>query len=206
MENKLNFNEQELDMLNEIASIGSGNAATALSQLIKKKINVEMPKTDFIAIEEFPTLFENPDKIVVGTYTEIFGDLSGETMMLFPREDALRLSDLMLGKPFRENETLNEMDESIFKEMTNILTGTYFNALSKMVDMEILPSVPHFTMDILNAIIDFIIIKLSSKVNTVLYMKANIEIEGQDIRGTMLILFDTASLKKIVDALIKKIR
>ena len=42
----------QLDVLKEIGNIGSGNAATALSKLVNKKIDMEVPRVKILEFKE----------------------------------------------------------------------------------------------------------------------------------------------------------
>ncbi|HWR57022.1 MAG TPA: chemotaxis protein CheC, partial [Negativicutes bacterium] len=50
------LNALQLDALREIGNVGAGNAATALSQLINKKINMSVPKVSVAPIGDVPDL------------------------------------------------------------------------------------------------------------------------------------------------------
>ena len=51
----------QLDALREIGNIGAGNTATALSQVVNKKIDMNVPKVSLIPIDEVPDLVGGPD-------------------------------------------------------------------------------------------------------------------------------------------------
>ncbi|TET22186.1 MAG: hypothetical protein E3J78_03315, partial [Candidatus Cloacimonadota bacterium] len=60
------LNERQLDSIKEISNIGSGHAATALSQLTKKKVMVSVPEVKVLKVEQLPSLFPEAEEIVVG--------------------------------------------------------------------------------------------------------------------------------------------
>jgi len=198
------FTKEELDLLTEVASVGSGNAATALSQMVQRSVTLKLPTTKIIPVEKFPEQFPDPNVVVVGTYMEIFGEYSGEIVLFFPRKDAVMLGGLLRGKELTEADLITEMEESMFREIANIVCSAYINALSKMCDAEILPSVPHFSCDMLSAVIDFVLVKLCQKVDNALYVNASFSVDGKDVNGSMLVIFEEESLKKIIEVLRKK--
>ncbi|GAH69692.1 unnamed protein product, partial [marine sediment metagenome] len=75
--NLKNLSERQLDSIKEIANIGSGHAATALSQLTKKKVMVKVPEVKILKVEELPSLFPEPEEIVVGILINFLGDITG---------------------------------------------------------------------------------------------------------------------------------
>jgi chemotaxis protein CheC len=50
----------EKDALREIANVGAGNAATAVSQLIGTRILVEVPKVSLIRVQDLPEPLGGP--------------------------------------------------------------------------------------------------------------------------------------------------
>lgn len=58
----------QLDALREIGNIGAGNSATALSQLINRRINMNVPNVSIVPLEEVPELVGGPETLVVGVF------------------------------------------------------------------------------------------------------------------------------------------
>ena len=87
--------------------------------------------------------------------------------------------------------------------MSNIFVGAYLNALAKMLSMKLFPSVPHMATDMAQSIVDFILIKLAKSADNLLFVKTEIEIEGKNIGGQFVMIFEDESLKIILDKLHK---
>jgi chemotaxis protein CheC len=204
MEDALKLNEKEMDALKEIGNICVGNATTSLSQMLKKSVQIKMLETKFIPVETFASEIGGPEKIVISVYMQLTGDLSGEVMFLFQRESALQLVDHLLDRKPGESQLMEGMEESAFKEMTNIFTGSYLNSMANMLEMKIFHSVPHSANDMAQALLDFVLIRLASKADSLLCVRTEIDIEGKNVSGTYMILFEEQSLRLVVDTLHKK--
>ena len=172
MDKKLQLTEMESDALNECANVGIGNAATALSKLLQKKIEIDIPKTRFIPLEKFSESIGGAEKIVSGIYLGLEGDLRGDVIFLFPQKDAKELINLIFGKEDSTGNdlTINELEESGFKEMSNIVTGSYLNALANMLDLKIFPGVPSAATDMAQALVDSILIQIGEHSDNILYV------------------------------------
>ncbi|MFH0869539.1 MAG: chemotaxis protein CheC [archaeon] len=194
----------EIDALSEMGNIGTGNAATALSKFINKNVDMNIPETKFVPLKDFSKLVGGPEKIIVGVYLQISGDIEGESLFIFPREGALEMIDILMGKPPGTTKIVNEMDESAFKEMTNVITGAFLNSMANMFDVKLVPSVPHIATDMAQTVLDFILIKVSRSADSMLCVKTTINVEGHRIDGEFLVLFDEKSLKKILKTLHQK--
>ncbi len=141
------------------------------------------------------------ENIVVSLYLEISGDLQGQCIFIFPKKGALELVDLAMMQELGTAKIIAEMEESAFKEVANIFTGAYLNSLAKMLNMEILPSIPHVATDMAQAVLDFLLIKLADSADDILCVKTTIDVEGHNINGQFMMLFEDSSLVKIIDAL-----
>jgi len=188
----------EFDALREVGNIGVGNATTALSRILNKRIAINIPETKFIKIERFSDELGGAEKIVVSLYLSFSGDLSGECLFAFAESDALELVDLMMGQPCGTSKRFDDMGESAFMEMSNIFTGAYLSALANMLSMRILPSVPNIANDMVQSVSDLMLIKISRAANELLCVKAKILVDGRDINGEFIILFDNPSLDKVL--------
>lgn len=58
----------QLDALREIGNIGAGNSATALSQVLNKKIDMNVPRVSLVPIEDVPDLVGGPDALIVAVF------------------------------------------------------------------------------------------------------------------------------------------
>jgi chemotaxis protein CheC len=198
------LSEMEFDALQEVGNIGTGNAATALSKMLGKDVDMNIPATKFIPIQKFADEFGGPERIISTIYLQVSGDMEGEVMFIFPREGTLELTDVMMGREPGSTKVITEMDESAFKEAANILAGAFLNSLARMLDAKIVPSIPHYATDMAQAILDFILIKVSQHADELLVIQTKIMVEGHNINGDFLVLFDKPSLDKMLEVLHKR--
>ena len=89
----------QLDALREVANIGAGHAATALSQMIGGTIMISVPTINVSRLEEVPPQISAPEEPVAAVLMHMLGDLTGRTLLVFPKPTAIRLAELMLRRP-----------------------------------------------------------------------------------------------------------
>src|SRR5215472_18739270 len=106
----------QLDALREVANIGAGHAATALSQMTGGTIMISVPTINIARLEDVPPQISGPEEPVAAVLMNMLGDLTGRTLLVFPRPTALRLSDLMLNRPHNGGGDLGELEQSAIKE------------------------------------------------------------------------------------------
>ena len=201
MESLLNLTEMEKDALKEVGNVGTGNAATALSKLLNKHVEIIIPETKFVPIKEFAKELGGPERIVVSTYLEIFGGLNGESLFIFPVKSAEKIVDIMMNQEVGTAKIMDEMAQSAFKEMSNIFTGAYITSLADMMQIKLFPTVPHITTDMLQSVLDFMLARVANYSDTILSIKTKIEIKDIEIEGHFIILFDIVSINKVLKTL-----
>src|SRR5579863_6318779 len=130
----------QLDALREVANIGAGHAATALSQMTGGTIMISVPTINIARLEDVPPQITAPEEPVAAVLMNMLGDLTGRTLLVFPRPTALRLAGLMLNRRAETEIDLGEIEQSAIKEAGNILSGAYMNALSDFMGLMLLPS------------------------------------------------------------------
>src|SRR5690625_6711884 len=76
--NITNLSNFQLDMLKEIGNIGAGNAATSLSKLINKRVDMQVPSVKIVPFEEVMNIIGGPDQMIVAILFQIQGDIRSE--------------------------------------------------------------------------------------------------------------------------------
>jgi len=123
MEDVRDLKELQIDALREVANIGAGHAATALSQLTNRKIMISVPQINIVRLEEVPDLLGNPQDVVAAVLMHMLGDLTGRTLLLFPESVGRRVCDMLLRRPVGTTAVFEALEQSCLKEAGNILRG-----------------------------------------------------------------------------------
>lgn len=192
----------QLDALKEVANIGGGHAATALSQMTNRRVMISVPRINIVRLEEVPDLIGAPNEVVAAVLMHMLGDLTGRTLLLFPQDVALRLCDMLLRRPPAATTALGTLEQSALKEAGNILSGAYMNALSEFMQMLLLPSVPSLVVDLSAAVLTTTYLNFGHDRDFVFCVETEFRIDVEDtLRGYFLLLPDLASLRAIFDAI-----
>ncbi len=190
----------QLDALREIGNIGAGNSATALSQLINRRIEMNVPKVSIVPLEEVPELVGGPETVVVGVFLRVYGKAPSNILFLMPRDSAFYLVDTLMGKQRGETTSLDFMDESALMEIGNILSGAYLNALFNFTKLALLPSIPALAMDMAGAILNVVLVQLGQMGDQALVIETKFISEDDGINGHFFLVPDPGSLETILSA------
>ncbi len=149
----MKLNERQLDLLKEIGNIGTGNAATALSTLTNKKVEISVPDAQIVPISKLLFTFPDPEDIVVGIRMNVSGDVKMDILLILDRPTGKRIITDLLGSPCEDITQLDELTSSAFKEIGNIMCGSYITALADFTQLYLDPTPPELTVDMLAAIV-----------------------------------------------------
>jgi len=191
------LNPLQLDALSEVGNIGAGNAATALSQLINKKVDMTVPAINIVPFDDIFSSIGG-DEIVVGVIVRVLGDTPGNILFVFEKDTALNLVEILTGQ---QEEYLSDMGNSVICEIGNIISSSYMNAISKFTGLNLLPSVPAVTYDMLGAILSTTFIESGQFDDYVLDMETLFIQNNAEISGHFYYVPMPGSLEKILSAL-----
>lgn len=202
MHDLLSLKPMQLDALREVANIGAGHAATALSQMTEQRIMISVPTINVRPLEEVPTALGAPEDPVAAVLMNMLGDLTGRTLLVFPKATAIRLCELLLRRPHAGDAELSVLEESALKEAGNILAGAYMNALSDFMGLMLLPSPPSLAIDMARAVLTTAYLQFGDDRDLVFCVETEFTMTDADetLRGVFLLLPDLPSLRAILRA------
>ncbi len=128
------------DVLGEVGNISMSNAATALSTLLNRKVNITTPKVDIVPINHITENFEMPYVLLQIRFDEGF---VGSNALLMDIKDASIISSILMGGDgSNPNEELSEIELSAVSEVMNQMIGSASTALATMFDKRVNISPP----------------------------------------------------------------
>jgi chemotaxis protein CheC len=143
----------QLDAIKEVASIGACHAATALSELIQRRVMVQVPLLRLCPIEEISLLLGPPEMPITAVLISFSGKLEGRAVMALPVEYARILVDRLLQREGGTTREFGELESSALKEAGNILVCSYLNALGDFLGVTVMPSPPDLASDMSGAVL-----------------------------------------------------
>lgn len=197
-----NLNSFHLDVLKEIANIGAGNAATALSIMVNRPIDMNVPKLKIIYFNEVEDILGGADIPVTGIYLEFNGDIKGTIMFVFDEHSTLNFLSLLFGREdLGENKDLDDMEISALKEVGNILTGSFLTSLSQMTGLTINHTIPAIAMDMAGAILSVPLIEFGQQGDRALFIETNFLGDEKQVSGHLFLIPSIESYTTILQAL-----
>ena len=140
------FNPMQLDAIGEVMNISLGSSATAVSNLLNKRVDITTPKVKVVAIDDFSLGELEP---AIGVEIKYVSGLEGSNIMLLKRSDVKVILDILMGSETPEEEfEMNELTISAVCEVMNQMMGAASTALSTFLGYSVNISTPQsFTLD-----------------------------------------------------------
>ncbi|HEY9204847.1 MAG TPA: chemotaxis protein CheC [Candidatus Methanoperedens sp.] len=192
--------EFQYDALKEVGNIGIGQATTSLSKMIMNKlVMITLPELKLVPLIKLPELIQD-ERPVIGIIQELRGDESGLLLLLLSKESAKRLIKEILGSA-QEGDNFDEMEQSVLKELGNIMNGTYITSLSNFLGISMGLSTPIEVYDMLDSIINQIVGNMSMVVEDILFLKTEFVVNSEKLDGTIIVFVNAESISKLLDAI-----
>lgn len=194
-----NFTPIQMDALREVGNIGAGNAATALSQLLNRKIDMNVPSINIISFQDVFSSIAG-EEFAIGVIVRVLGDTPGSMLYIMDKATAFNIIESLTGEI---SEEISEMGNSVLCEIGNIVSGSYLNAIAKLANLFIVPSVPALAADMLGAILSTTFIESGQYDDYVLDIESVFKqgVNSETIGGHFYFIPMPGSLEKILSKL-----
>ncbi len=195
-----NLSSLHLDILREIGNIGAGNAVTALANMINKRIDMNVPSVKILDFSSVGTVLGGEEIVVSGVYFRVTGDIEGNIMFLLDMKSAKTLTNILMDKDDK-TETLDEMDKSAIREISNILSGAYISSLSSLTGLDIKISTPSLCIDMAGAILSVPAIQFGYTGDKTLLIETILRDGDNTVTGNFLLIPETGSFPTLLNSL-----
>ncbi|MGH4121147.1 chemotaxis protein CheC [Clostridium sp.] len=187
----------QLDVLQEVGNIGAGNAATSLSQLLNQKVDMTVPSVNIIPFDDIFCKV-GVEEIVIGVIVRVLGDIPGNILYTLDKETALKFISKLMGE---EQMEITEIGSSALCEIGNIISSSFMNAIAKLTNLVLVPSVPAVALDMVGAILSTTFIESGQFDEYILDLETHFLQENQKISGHFYYIPMPGSLEKILNSL-----
>ena len=193
---------QYFDVLKELGNIGAGNATTALAQMIGCKVDMSVPQVRLLEFKEVGEIVGGEEQIMVSIYLQVEGDVEGSIMFMLNKAAAAHMVNKLMGGMLGIDETnaaeyeFGEMECSAIKEVENIITGAYLNALSGLTNLKIYPSVPQLGIDMAGALLSVPAVEFGVMGDNILLIQTKFS-DDVELDGYFTLIPDMESYERI---------
>jgi chemotaxis protein CheC len=190
----------QMDALKEIGNVGAGNAATALSQMVGKRIDMSVAKVLVLRTDAIAGFLGGVEKNVAAVHMPVYGELPGIALIFFSLEKLPDLSSMLIGKREEDPLNLSELGQSAIKELGSILAGAYLSAIFRFVHLQMIHGIPALAIDMAQAILDTVLVEMEQKEDVAIVIESIFMENAEQLTGSFFFLPEAGSLQKFFKA------
>jgi chemotaxis protein CheC len=195
-----------LDALREMSNVGAGHAATALAQMTGRTIQINVPEVRSLPLSEVPSAIGGEEAAVAALHQRVYGDMRANVLLVFPLRFVDRLLEALLSKAPGDLAELSELESSALREVGNILCASYLNAVSRLLGLTLIPTVPGLALDMAGAVADHLLHDIGEVSDEALVLETALTAGAQDLGGRVYLLPHPDSLETLLRAVQEKSR
>ncbi|MDE6580213.1 MAG: chemotaxis protein CheC [Ruminiclostridium sp.] len=192
------LNPVHLDVLTEVGNIGSGNASAALSNMINKSVEVEMPQVKIVSFQEAMDQPGGAEQVVAGTMTRMSGGMEGMILLLMDRDFVNTIIESFFGHDVDRLLDMSEDEISALTEVGNIMSGAYVSAVGQLSGLEVKLESPGFHVDMMGALMSVPVIEFGEVGDEILYIDKTLSIDGKRMNTKLFLIPTIESLQKLM--------
>ena len=171
----------EIDTLREIGSIGTGNAATALSQMLGREVRITLPEVRIMGYNEAIEWIGGPEQVTAGVLVGMGGQMNGIMLSVQQIGFVNMVLEHMMNMSITSYDQLDELGRSTLVEVGNIMISTFINAFSGLSDISVNLTVPAFAVDMQGAILSVPMAEYGGMSDYLMTIGGNFVCENQEV-------------------------
>jgi chemotaxis protein CheC len=194
-----------MDAIREVSNIGTGNAATALSKLLGRMVDMDVPVAELVPIYEVAAHYGLPETPVCAVLVRTEGEFSCSLIFMIDEENADVLADLVIPMDVSgmDEETKLQIRNSALSEQGNIIIGAFLNALSQITGWVMPNTTPAVARDMLGSIMDLVASMFGVIGDSAMLVKTSLHVKDLDyeLGGTVIMIPDPGALEALLSKL-----
>ena len=190
-----------LNLIREIGSIGTGNAATALSSMLNKTVRMTLPDVQILGYNEAIKFLGDPEEIVAAILVKMTGEINGLMLFILKMDFINEVLSSVMQEEIEDYYQLNVLETSALEEIGNIIISSYVNAMSTLSEVTINLSVPDIAVNMLGGILSVPMVEFGYQTDKMMMISGQFIIGGKVLHSDLLMMPDIMSLNFLMEKL-----
>ncbi len=187
-----------VDVLKELINIGVGRAASALNEMVKCHVSLEVPSVKVLSPLQFKKETEDlGDKKLAAVRIGFEGPFSGTAALVIPPDSASKLVNVLTGETAGTPD-LDSAKAETLSEVGNIVINGVIGSLGNILNQRISYSLPTYVENTVKNI--FISEKIGND-TIFLLVRTHFLIQKLQIEGNIILLFTVGSFDVLLSAI-----
>lgn len=190
-----------LDVLRQLFASATHDASTAMCRWTDGLITLSLDEVREIPLGEVCDELNLSDELLTMVVLHLEGDVGGVMILTFDEENGRQLAAALLGRPVEHDDPWSILEQSALTETGNILGCAYMNALTRLIDRELVPSPPYFLQDYGASVLQQAILAQAMTSDEVLVCRTGFHRRGEELDWRVLFVPTDAMRAAMIDAI-----
>lgn len=191
----------ELLVLNELFGAATHEASAAMCRWTNGLITLSLDEVLELPLESVCQELEWASELVTMVVLSLPGEVGGEMILTFDEANGRRLAAALLGREPSTTPEWTPLEKSALTETGNILGCAYVNALTRLIDVELVPAPPHFVQDYGASVLQQALVAQAMTCDLALICRTGFHRTNEELNWHVLFLPTSALRKRMEDAL-----
>lgn len=139
--------EYNVEVLQQLFGAATHEASAAMCQWTNSLITLTLDKVLAIPLEDVCAELKLGDEMLTMVVMSLDNEIGGSMVLAFDEENGRQLAASLLGSASESASEWSEMEISALNETGNILGCAYMNAITRLLNYQLIPSIPYFIRD-----------------------------------------------------------
>jgi chemotaxis protein CheC len=189
----------ELLVLNELFGAATHEASAAMCRWTNGLITLSLDEVREIPLESVCQELDWASELVTMVVLSLAGEVGGEMILTFDEVNGRRLAASLLGRTPSDSPEWTALEKSALTETGNILGCAYMNALTRLIDVELVPSPPYFVQDYGASVLQQALVAQAMTCDQALICRTAFHRANEDLNWNVIFL-PTLALRKRMEA------
>ena len=171
----------ELEVLHQLFASATHDASAAMCRWTDGLITLTLDEVREIPLEDVCTELNLGEELLTMVVLSLEGEIGGEMILTFDDANGRQLVASLLKRPVAEDPEWTELEKSALTETGNILGCAYMNAITRLIDHELVPSAPYFIQDYGASVLQQALMAQAMTCDKVLICRTGFHREGEEL-------------------------
>ncbi len=190
--------DPKLGVLHQLFASATHDASAAMCRWTDGLITLSLDEVRELPLAEATEELDLGDELLTMVVLSLQGEVGGEMILTFDDENGRQLVAALLQRPLNDDTEWSDLEKSALTETGNILGCAYMNAITRLIDHELVPSAPYFIQDYGASVLQQALMVQAMSSDQVLVCRTGFHREGEELNWRVLFV-PTAALREAME-------
>ncbi|MDZ7619347.1 MAG: chemotaxis protein [Patescibacteria group bacterium] len=190
--------DPNLAVLHQLFASATHDASAAMCRWTDGLITLTLDEVRELPLAEATEELDLGEELLTMVVLSLQGDVGGVMILTFDDDNGRQLVSALLQCPTSDSPDWSDLEKSALTETGNILGCAYMNAITRLIDHELVPSAPYFIQDYGASVLQQALLVQAMTSDQMLVCRTGFHREGEELNWRVLFV-PTASLREAME-------